>query len=60
MAKVLFGLPLRQVGLWERHRSVRPRRGGMESSILAMAGLDWPLADFSMLSRRLNETRPWP
>ncbi|RBP84861.1 DDE family transposase [Rhodobacter sp. 140A] len=37
--KVLFGLPLRQTT-------------GMVSSILKMAGLDWPVPDFSTLSRR--------
>lgn len=37
--KVLFGLPLRQtVGLVE--------------SLIQMAGLDWPVPDFSTLSRR--------
>ena len=39
MVKVLFGLPLRQTT-------------GMVGSILAMAGLDWPVLDFSTLSRR--------
>ena len=39
MVKVLFGLPLRQAT-------------GMVSSILQMAGLDWPVPDFSTLSRR--------
>lgn len=39
MVKVLFGLPLRQTT-------------GMVSSILHMAGLDWPVPDFSTLSRR--------
>lgn len=39
MVKVLFGLPLRQTT-------------GMVSSILSMAGLDWPVPDFSNLSRR--------
>jgi len=39
MVKVLFGLPLRQTT-------------GMVSSILQMAGLDWPVPDFSTLSRR--------
>ncbi len=39
MVKVLFGLPLRQTT-------------GMVSSILKMAGLDWPVPDFSTLSRR--------
>jgi hypothetical protein len=39
MVKVLFGLPLRQTT-------------GMVSSILEMAGLDWPVPDFSTLSRR--------
>ncbi len=37
--KVLFGLPLRQAT-------------GMVASILSMAGLDWPVPDFSTLSRR--------
>jgi hypothetical protein len=37
--KVLFGLPLRQTT-------------GMVSSILEMAGLDWPVRDYSTLSRR--------
>jgi len=39
MVKVLFGLPLRQTT-------------GMVGSILQMAGLDWPVPDFSTLSRR--------
>lgn len=39
MVKVLFGLPLRQTT-------------GMVASILQMAGLDWPVPDFSTLSRR--------
>ena len=39
MVKVLFGLPLRQCT-------------GMVASILEMAGLDWPVPDFSTLSRR--------
>lgn len=39
MVKVLFGLPLRQTT-------------GMVSSILEMAELDWPVPDFSTLSRR--------
>lgn len=39
MVRVLFGLPLRQTT-------------GMVSSILQMAGLDWPDPDFSTLSRR--------
>ena len=39
MVKVLFGLPLRQTT-------------GMVSSILQMAGLDWPVPDLSTLSRR--------
>lgn len=39
MVKVLFGLPLRQTT-------------GMVASILEMAGLDWPVSDFSTLSRR--------
>lgn len=39
IVKVLFGLPLRQTT-------------GMVSSILQMAGLDWPVPDFSTLSRR--------
>lgn len=39
MVKVLFSLPLRQTT-------------GMVTSILAMAGLDWPVPDFSTLSRR--------
>lgn len=39
MAKVLLSLPLRQAT-------------GMVTSILAMAGLDWPAPDFSTLSRR--------
>ena len=39
--KVLFGLPLRQTT-------------GMVSSILRMAGLDWPVPDLSTLSRRLK------
>ncbi|QFG37683.1 DDE family transposase [Paracoccus pantotrophus] len=39
MVKVLFGLPLRQTT-------------GMVTSILSMAGLDWPVPDFSTLSRR--------
>ncbi|MDF3607987.1 IS5 family transposase [Paracoccus sp. DMF-8] len=39
MVKVLFGLPLRQTA-------------GMVASILSMAGLDWPVPDFSTLSRR--------
>ena len=39
MVKVLFGLPLRQ-------------STGMVASILDMAGLDWPVPDFSTLSRR--------
>lgn len=39
MVKVLFGLPLRQ-------------STGMVASILEMAGLDWPVPDFSTLSRK--------
>ncbi len=39
MVMVLFGLPLRQTT-------------GMVASILSMAGLDWPVPDFSTLSRR--------
>ena len=39
MVKVLFGLPLRQ-------------STGMVASILEMAGLDWPVPDFSTLSLR--------
>lgn len=39
MVKVLFSLPLRQAT-------------GMVSSILQMAGLEWPVPDFSTLSRR--------
>lgn len=39
MVKVLFGLPLRQTT-------------GTVASILQMAGLDWPVPDFSTLSRR--------
>ncbi|MFC0280490.1 IS5 family transposase [Falsigemmobacter intermedius] len=39
MLKVLFGLPLRQ-------------STGMVASILEMAGPDWPVPDFSTLSRR--------
>jgi len=39
MMKVLFALPLRQTT-------------GMVESILSMAGLDWPVPDFSTLSRR--------
>ena len=39
MVKVLFGLPLRQTT-------------GMVASIIKMAGLDWPVPDFSTLSRR--------
>ena len=39
MVKVLFGLPLRQTT-------------GMVASILKMAGLNWPVPDFSTLSRR--------
>ncbi|RWR16321.1 IS5 family transposase [Sinirhodobacter populi] len=39
MVKVLFGLPLRQTT-------------GMVASILSMAGLDWPVPDFSTVSRR--------
>ena len=37
--KALFGLPLRQTT-------------GLVSSLLALAGLDWPVPDFSTLSRR--------
>ena len=39
LVKVLFGMPLRQTT-------------GMVASILKMAGLDWPVPDFSTLSRR--------
>lgn len=39
MVKVLFGLPLRQTT-------------GMVASIFSMTGLDWPVPDFSTLSRR--------
>ena len=39
MVKILFGLPLRQTT-------------GMVASILSMAELDWPVPDFSTLSRR--------
>ncbi len=46
MAKVLFGLPLRQTT-------------GMLSSILKMPGLDWAVPDVSTLSRRQGETGPW-
>lgn len=46
MMKVPFGLPLRQTT-------------GMVGSILEMAGLDWPVPDFSTLSRRQkNHHRP--
>ena len=37
--KVLFKLPLRQTA-------------GMVASLLGMAGLDWPIPDYSTLSRR--------
>ena len=37
--KALFGLPLRQTT-------------GLVASLLALAGLDWPVPDFSTLSRR--------
>lgn len=39
MVQVMFGLSLRQTT-------------GMVASILSMAGLDWPVPDFSTLSRR--------
>jgi hypothetical protein len=39
MVNVLFGLPLRQTT-------------GMVGSIVQLAGLDWPVPDFSTLSRR--------
>jgi hypothetical protein len=39
MMQVLLGLPLRQTT-------------GMVASILSLAGLDWPVPDFSTLSRR--------
>lgn len=39
MVKVLFGLPLRQTT-------------GVVASILSMAGLDWPVPEFSTPSRR--------
>ena len=39
MIKVLFGLPLRQTS-------------GMMTSILKLAGLDWPVPDYSTLCRR--------
>lgn len=39
MLKALFGLPLRQVT-------------GLVASLLTLAGLDWPVPDFSTLSRR--------
>lgn len=39
MLKSLFGLPLRQTT-------------GLVASLLELAGLDWPVPDFSTLSRR--------
>lgn len=39
MIRALFGLPLRQTT-------------GIVASILGMVGLDWPVPDFSTLSRR--------
>ena len=45
MVKVLFGLPLRQCT-------------GMVSSILEMAGLDWPVPDFS--TAQAADRRPLP
>ena len=45
--KVLFGLALRQTI-------------GMVASRLGLAGLDWPVPDYSTLSRRQSETGPWP
>ena len=45
--KVLFKLPLRQTV-------------GMVTSLLHLAGLDWPVPDFSTLCRRQSELGPWP
>jgi len=45
--KVLFKLPLRQTV-------------GMVTSLLHLAGLDWPVPDFSTLCRRQSEMGPWP
>ena len=42
--KVLFNLPLRQTT-------------GMVASLLQMAGLDWPVPDYSTLCRRHNTSR---
>jgi hypothetical protein len=52
MVKVLFGLPLRQIEPWKRYWFEGSWRGGMVASILEVAGLDWPVPDFSTLSRR--------
>jgi len=50
--KVLFGLPLRQIEPWERHWPECPWRGGLVASLIRMAGLDWPVPDWSTLCRR--------
>ncbi len=47
MVKVLFELPLRQMT-------------GLVASVLEMAKLDWPVPDFSTLSRRQSGAGPWP
>lgn len=45
--KVLFKLPLRQTA-------------GMVASLLRLAGLDWPVPDFSKLCRRQKTPRASP
>ncbi len=45
--KVLFRLPLRQTA-------------GMVAGLLRLAGLDWPVPDYSTLCRRQSEMGPWP
>ena len=50
--KVLFGMALRQIEPWERHWSECPWRGGFVESLLRLIDLDWPVPNFSTLSRR--------
>ena len=45
--KVLFKLPLRQAV-------------GMVRALLKLAGLDWPVPDYTTLCRRQSEMGPWP
>ena len=49
--KVLFGLPLRQVSQCGATGS-SPLANGFVASLLKLAGLDWPVPDYSTLCRR--------